>query len=195
MGAGEAEGRPQGAASLWLRKVTCIGGTAGRDRQPHGLQGQRDRGLGGGKAPEGEMVPGGWVWTKTGPPSWVKPLPSNPESHWCHCSHPPCLPKPAAPQHPWVLRSPPARQGSTGGTGHKSTLPPRSPAPGSQPSQTQVLSKGLISSSALCQPPDPKRSFLSVFPCAGATVLRRAISTGRSNVINRPETFSLGGAG
>ena len=127
MGAGEAEGRPQGAASLWLRKVTCIGGTAGRDRQPHGLQGQRDRGLGGGKAPEGEMVPGGWVWTKTGPPSWVKPLPSNPESHWCHCSHPPCLPKPAAPPSTHGCCGHP-RHGR-GAQGAQATNPPYRPAP------------------------------------------------------------------
>lgn len=86
--------------------------------------------------------------------------------------------------------SPPRTHGCRG---HKPSLPPSSSAPGSQLSETQVLSKDVISSRALCQPPDPKRSFFSVFPCTG--MLRRASSTGRGNAINWPETFSLGGAG
>lgn len=142
--------------------------------------------MGSEKTPEGKMGPGGQVWTRRSPPAMCQTSPLTPQvplvrlqppsTHGCH-SHPR------------------AQRGGGGGTRHKSTPSSHSPAPGSQPSQTQVLSKGFISSSALCHPPDPKRSFLSVFPCAGVTVLGRAISAGRGNVINRPETFSLGGAG
>ena len=121
-------------------------------------------GTAGGKAPERGMVPGGQVQARRGPLRWVKPLPCHPESH--HCGRPPRLPKPAAPQRPRVLWLSPAQRGSTGGTHHKSAPPPPSPAPVSQPAQTQLLSKGLISSVALCQPPhNPKKPLLSVFPC------------------------------
>lgn len=69
-----------------------------------------------------------------------------PSTHGCH-------------SHPQAQRG-----GVGGGTCHKSTPSSHSPAPGSQPSQTQVLSKGLISSSAVCHPPRPQKIFPFCFP-------------------------------
>lgn len=148
-----------------LKERVSMGGRRGRGSAPVGgcivtvTQSNTHRwhgrtqcisGMGGGKSPDP-----GQVRSRRDPLRRVKPLPCHPESRWCCCSRPPCLPKPAAPQHPQVPLSPPATAGEhgRGGTCHRSTAPSRSPAPGSQLLQTQVLSKGLMSSSALCHHP------------------------------------------
>lgn len=161
--------------------------------QPHGLQGQRDGWVGshrrGGWGQEARSELGGVPRDRSNL-SPVTPSPAGaaaatlpacpslqpPSTHGC-CGHP---------RH------------SRGAWGAHATKPPdclASPLRAGSHHKPRCFLKVSFLAAHYANPPTPKKSFLSVFPCASVTVLRRAISAGRGNVINRPETFSLGGTG
>lgn len=105
------------------------------------------------------------------------------ESCRCCCSCSPYLPGPAGPQHIWVLQSPPAHQGSMGGTSHTTTLLPPLQAHSHHNPRCFLRDWFLaVHCASPLTPTDPA----FVFPWANVSVLRRATSAGRSNVMNQP---------
>lgn len=151
------------AASLPLRKVTYIGGTARRS----------------GAAPQAVGTAGWGVHCRQGyrqgHSQWVKPLPCHPKSHWCPAATLPACPStPGYRSHPRCSRR--EQEAHAANLSYWCT-PSRVTASHCKPRCFLRVSFLLVHCT--------KRSFLSVFPCACVTVLKVAT---RGHAINWPET-------